>query len=335
MSNNIRIITKRFNRHFLPSEHNEWKALLLKNMSLLLYVLFIVILAFLFNFISAVKPGILGFASNITKEDIVSLTNQHRNRVGSKPLVENPLLTQAAIAKANDMFSKNYWAHYSPSGESPWDFIRTVGYQYTAAGENLARDFDRSESVVNAWLASPSHRDNLLNPLYSEIGVGVVNGILDGKETTLVVQMFATPAKPTLAKASENLTNEQFETTAPSSGSEESKGSLEKVTPSIPMLPTVVPTETVTPMETGPIVKNQPGSEVLSLVNPKRLINSYQIIRATSLALLIMLLLLLLADFVVMRRKHIIRVTGQTMAHFGLLLVLLVAIWYTSSGLIL
>ena len=95
------------------------------------------------------------------------------------------------------MFEKGYWAHNAPDGATPWDFIHGEGYRYTYAGENLARDFSYSKDVVDAWMASPSHRDNLMRPEYQEIGFAVVNGTLNGSETTLVVQMFGTKREGT------------------------------------------------------------------------------------------------------------------------------------------
>jgi hypothetical protein len=90
------------------------------------------------------------------------------------------------------MFARDYWAHVSPQGVQPWHFITQSNYAYRYAGENLARDFSDPDSVIKAWIASPSHRDNLLNPKYQDIGVAVVDGKLGGRDTTLVVQFFGT-----------------------------------------------------------------------------------------------------------------------------------------------
>lgn len=61
------------------------------------------------------------------------------------------------------MFTQNYWAHVAPDGTQPWSFISAVGYAYQSAGENLGRDFYTEESLVQAWLDSPTHKANLLN----------------------------------------------------------------------------------------------------------------------------------------------------------------------------
>ena len=101
-------------------------------------------------------------------------------------------LSAAAAQKAADMFARDYWAHISPVGTQPWYFITESGYSYRYAGENLARDFSDAKSVVDAWVASPSHRENLLNSRYQDIGIAVIDGQLEGRETTLVVQFFGT-----------------------------------------------------------------------------------------------------------------------------------------------
>jgi len=108
-------------------------------------------------------------------------------------------LASAAHQKAEDMFRKNYWSHYAPDGTTPWDFILGSGYKYEYAGENLAKNFLFSQGVVDAWMNSPSHRENILRSEYSEVGLAVVNGVLNGEQTTLVVQTFAKPLSSTMA----------------------------------------------------------------------------------------------------------------------------------------
>ena len=88
------------------------------------------------------------------------------------------------------MLEKQYWDHFGPNGETPWQFIRASSYAYVYAGENLAKGFRTSEGVVEAWMASPTHRANIMSGNYKDIGVAVVEGELLGKQTILVVQMF-------------------------------------------------------------------------------------------------------------------------------------------------
>lgn len=144
--------------------------------------------------LAQVRGGVLGYASSITPQSVLDGINAKRLDAGLPTLDLNPQLNQAATMKASDMFTLNYWAHNNPNGREPWDFIKNTGYRYRYAGENLARDFGDTNSLVDAWMASPTHRDNIVNPRYQEIGIAVVNGTLQGVETTLVVNLFGTPA---------------------------------------------------------------------------------------------------------------------------------------------
>jgi hypothetical protein len=177
---------------FLPHEGNNHKAHLIKSYSLFLLCFVFTFLQISLNLFLLSKPAVLGFSANITPERVIDLTNKEREKQGLGSLKENKLLSEAARQKAADMFAFNYWAHISPSGRTPWTFFTDVGYRYQYAGENLARDFRDPESVVQAWMASPSHRENMANPKYQEVGVAVVDGSLQGVETTLVVQLFGT-----------------------------------------------------------------------------------------------------------------------------------------------
>lgn len=177
---------------FLPYEHNNHKPKILHLPSLTFFIILILCFQLFITIFHRVKPGVLGFAANIDVPSIVDFTNKYRGQNGLTTLKIDEKLSEAARQKASDMFAKNYWAHYSPAGTTPWWFFDNAGYTYLYAGENLARDFGDSESVIKAWLASPTHRDNLLSPRYKDIGVAVVNGVLNGEETTLVVQLFGT-----------------------------------------------------------------------------------------------------------------------------------------------
>jgi len=107
-------------------------------------------------------------------------------------------LNASALAKAQNMFAEDYWAHVSPSGIQPWYWFTQAGYTYQYAGENLAKDFDTSAGAMDGWMNSPGHRANILNVNYLDVGFAVVNGTLTGSQTTLVVahygQNVAAPA---------------------------------------------------------------------------------------------------------------------------------------------
>ncbi|MEK7569899.1 MAG: CAP domain-containing protein [Patescibacteria group bacterium] len=137
-----------------------------------------------------------------TANTIVSFTNESRQKNGVSTLQANSLLNEAATRKAKDMLSRNYFAHTTPDGKRFWTWIDATGYNYTLAGENLAVDFTSPESAHEALMASPTHRENILNKRYKEIGVAVVTGKMGGVETTVLVEMYGTqaPKKTTTAK---------------------------------------------------------------------------------------------------------------------------------------
>jgi uncharacterized protein YkwD len=178
-------------RHlFIPHRDTHKKAHLISWQAIAAYILLFIILQTSFQIISVVNPGVLGTSSNIDQKRLIDLTNEERAKLGLSPLKENTSLDEAASKKAANMFEENYWAHFAPSGKSPWDFIQGSGYKFTYAGENLAKNFNESPDVVSAWMASPTHRENIVNPHYKDIGIAVVDGTLNGVHTTLVVQEF-------------------------------------------------------------------------------------------------------------------------------------------------
>jgi len=129
-------------------------------------------------------------ASSIDVNELVALANSERVARGLAPLTIDSRLVEAAQNKGNDMLEKDYWAHYGPNGESPWQFILAAEYDYVFAGENLAKDFTSTAPIHNAWMESPSHRANIINSNYEDIGIAMVTGDFLGEETTIVVQMF-------------------------------------------------------------------------------------------------------------------------------------------------
>jgi uncharacterized protein YkwD len=142
---------------------------------------------------STTKPASKQPATAVDAVDIISLTNQNRAVAGIATLTTNSLLTQAAQQKADDMAAKSYYAHISPEGRSPLYWLNLAGYQYLNAGENLVIDRTTSEQVVDSWMSSPDHRENILRPQFTEIGVGVASGAYEGLNTIYVVQEFGTP----------------------------------------------------------------------------------------------------------------------------------------------
>ena len=132
--------------------------------------------------------------SFLTKEGVINWTNNQRARNGLPPLVENLILDAMAAAKIDDMFKNQYFAHQSPTGTGVGDLAKTFGYDFIIIGENLALgDYKNDEDLVQAWMASIGHRENILNNRYQEIGVSVEKGMYEGRSTWLAVQHFGLP----------------------------------------------------------------------------------------------------------------------------------------------
>lgn len=176
----------------MPHHTNNHRPKILHNDSLFIILLLLLALTFIIPLVKTYNPSVLGIATNITIDRLTELTNKERVNKNLPPLVFNNQLSQAAQEKAKDMFSKNYWAHNSPDGKTPWVFIVNANYEYSYAGENLARDFETTEEVVSAWMASPGHKANILSSSYQDIGFAVVTGKLNGRDTTLIVELFGT-----------------------------------------------------------------------------------------------------------------------------------------------
>jgi hypothetical protein len=162
------------------------------------------------------------------------------------------------------MFAKNYWSHDSPGGKTPWDFISASGYVYATAGENLAKDFDTSYGVVNGWMGSTGHRTNILNSSFKDTGIAVVNGVLQGSETTLVVALYAAPkavSTPAPTTAIPKTTAPKPATTVPQPTATE-----------IPA-PTPVQTETST-SDPSPAPEIQPAKKITIQATPATKVNN-------------------------------------------------------------
>ncbi len=179
--------------HFVPHERNQHNPHALKHRVLVGYSVILVLLKALALIVPVVLPSSSLYSSAVTPQNIVSLTNQTRQNLNLTALSVNEKLSQAASAKAQDMVANQYFAHTSPAGVTPWSWFQQAGYKYLVAGENLAVHFTSAEGVTEGWMASPSHRANIVNARYSEIGVGVAMGEFEGYQTTFVVQMFGLP----------------------------------------------------------------------------------------------------------------------------------------------
>jgi uncharacterized protein YkwD len=152
--------------------------------------------------------GVLGASSDYSSSALLGATNASRVSGKLSPLTLDAKLTAAAQAKANDLVTKNYWAHTSPSGQSPWEFIGATGYQYQTAGENLAYGFSDANSTETGWMNSPEHKANILNNSYTQVGFATATSPnYQGKgPTTIVVAEYASPV-PAVANISFSVDN--------------------------------------------------------------------------------------------------------------------------------
>lgn len=147
------------------------------------------------------NPATLSYSTEMSISGLLSSTNAERTGNGLSSLSLNSKLNSSAQAKANDMVSKDYWAHNTPSGQEPWVFFDSAGYNYQKAGENLAYGFSTSSATVVGWMNSASHRANILDGAYTEVGFGFANSenfVGTGQET-IVVAHYGTPVASTPA----------------------------------------------------------------------------------------------------------------------------------------
>src|SRR5260221_204049 len=185
----------------IPRPSNNHKAKLIQSSTLAIITLLVIFSQSVFGLVGGKTGQVLGYAANISPSEVERLTNVQRASNGLAPVTDNPVLDSGALAKGRDMLAKGYWAHVAPDGTQPWAFFISAGYSYRYAGENLARDFSDANSAVNAWMASPTHRANMLSANYKEIGIGVVEGNLAGVDTTIIVQFFGTKLGDTVSAA--------------------------------------------------------------------------------------------------------------------------------------
>ena len=308
---------------FLPHHSNRHKAHAIKAPAIFAYIVFLILLQISLRTLSIPGSSILGISTHISSADIISLTNERRISQGIGAVKENPLLSAAAAAKAQDMLDQNYWAHFAPNGNTPWQFIGKTGYKYSVAGENLARDFDSASAVVVAWMNSPSHKQNLLDNSFTEIGVAVTEGNLKGVNGSLVVQMFAAPANPPAQTVSEK---------PKSTSNNQSNNNPSESTLSAALGNNSAPDSSginVDEKATEPIVA---GSS--SVVTQYKL-NPYSIIKTASLIISGFLVLLIAIDIVYVRRNRINRAAHHSVAHVLVFSVFAIVILFISSGSIL
>lgn len=285
---------------FLPHKDTHKKAHLISWEGLVIYILIFILLQVSFSIVNYTKPGVLGISASIDQKKLIELTNVERAKLGLSAVSESDALNKAAELKAQNMFSENYWAHFAPSGKTPWDFMLGSGYRFTYAGENLAKNFYKSEDVVSAWMNSPTHRDNLLNSKYNDIGIAVVEGTLNGQKTTLIVQMFGTTsalaANPTVEVQGKQIS---------------------------------VPKEDL---------QNPPNlTSVLkaSKLSSKPILDPYMVSKAAGFSVISLIAVLLIIDFWVLKKRGVFRFSSHHIAHMALLSLAAGSLFVSGPGAVI
>ena len=300
---------------FTPQTSNNYRARLLHPKIISLFILFFFSAGILLSVTKTNFPEVLGISSDVSIDQLLVLTNQKRQENGLGPLSLDERLSQAAIGKSNDMLAKGYWAHISPDGITPWAFIKGAGYSYTYAGENLARGYTNSSDVINAWMASDSHKANMLSGNYSNVGFAVVTGSLNGEETVLVVEMLGTTA----LAASPTKPEEKSIAEVAQASTEESAGQSPVVNEQNKEKEPVVETKESKPQA----IAKQPSSEVKPLINAETFSSNIARIAIT------IFMFVFILDMVIIERKKILRFVGHNLDHvmfLGLILALILVL---------
>lgn len=285
---------------FIPHKETHKKAHLISWQGIIIYILLFILLQVGFSIVSYSNPGVLGISSSVDQKKLIELTNLERQKKGLEPVVENEALDKAAKLKAANMFDEGYWAHFAPSGKSPWDFILGSGYKFTYAGENLAKNFYSSEDVVVAWMDSPTHRDNLLNPKYKDVGIAVVEGVLNGQKTTVVVQEFGSTQVLAAAAPSVNAGGQNI--------------NLSK-----------------TEYENKPELLSSEGQSLTQ----KSLIDPFAVSKYASLAIIFFMGTLLTIDLAVLYKRGVFRIGSHHVAHMSILTIAAGGILNSTPGVVL
>ena len=315
---------------FVPRHSNNHHAKALHLDSLLCYVLLFAVFNLGIRIIHKDYPTVLGYATDIRVDTLLSDTNARRIASGLVPLTLNVTLSQAAAAKAQDMFSHNYWAHNSPQGKTPWDFISASGYQYTIAGENLAKNFSTSDGVVDAWMASPTHRDNIMKSGYRDIGFAIMNGTLNGEETTLVVQMFGTTNVAASAPTEVKPIVIQPEAASEVAPVEVKQLGEQTSQPAVNVTPS-----TVTVAGSADNSLNTFLTSAFSNVSSQPLFNIPTLTRKVAFLFIGIIIAILIVDELVISKKRITRIAGHNVAHILFFTALLIALTIVRRGTLL
>lgn len=216
---------------FVPHKGNKYHPHIIRWQGLVLTAAVSLTTHMVYGYVTTGQFAVLGNSVTISTSSLVEYTNQQRIDKGLGVLQPDSRLNEAATKKAEDMISNNYWSHNSPSGVSPWYWIEQSGYSYSIAGENLAKNYSDARSVVDAWMISSAHRDNILNPKYTSVGFAVVEGVIDAKINTIVVAYYAAPSSGVASVKGDSTALESSSTTAFSNPIVYIGGSIKNMSP--------------------------------------------------------------------------------------------------------
>jgi uncharacterized protein YkwD len=143
-------------------------------------------------------------AAEITVKTVVAEMNVRREAAGLPPLRSDDRLANAASDRMRDMEDQQYWAHVAPDGRRPFEWLRPRGYDFYYAGENLATGFETAEVLVESWMESKGHRDNIMSPIYQDCGVAIIDGSTvkraSGRSVVVLFGRLKTPPTQEAAK---------------------------------------------------------------------------------------------------------------------------------------
>ena len=203
-TNPLQPIKHRVHRHvkhaLVPHKANHFRPLLVRRYGLIAVFALVIGLHALYTYTTSGQ--VLGTAAEVNASELLEATNKERQKYAAAPLVRSQQLDYAAEQKAQDMLARDYWAHTAPDGTEPWHWFMQNGYEYSVAGENLAKNFASAEGVVRAWMDSPSHRENVLDVAYQEVGFATAQGELNGEMTSVVVALYGAPKSAAVHGAS-------------------------------------------------------------------------------------------------------------------------------------
>lgn len=299
---------KNFFHHLLIPRHtNNFRARVLHASILSVFAILFFGLSVSVQYLKTNHPQVLGISYSITTQDLLVETNKKRAENGLPPLALSESLVQAAQGKASHMMENHYWAHFAPDGTTPWKFIKDSGYEYTFAGENLAKGFTNSSDVVTAWMNSPSHKENLLSQKYNEIGFAILEGRLEDEDTVLVVQMFGSRVDAIEPQSVARIPPSEEQIQNPKSVLQETQEEM--------LIPKKVLTEQV--IVRNPVIDSQSTTKNLGIL------------------LVIFLGAILIIDLLIVERKKIPRIAGHNMDHIILFLLFGLFILLESNASIL